>query len=215
MDDDVVAKFDALASGYSSRYADPAAVVAFYLDLVRSWGPAATHGASILEISCADGFMTEGLVRAGFRVTALDIAPAMVEASATRLARAGLEADLRVVDIRTWEPDGRWDVILAPMWTFFHYVDDPADALARLAGAAAGKVIVDLNPRECAVAHGVEMMRASGLREVGWRPVPIPLTHKLGPVGRAAVRTAMTLPPARDIVLKHRFNVVLKGEVTG
>jgi SAM-dependent methyltransferase len=214
MDDDVVRKYDALAAGYSSRYADPAAVVAFYLGLVQAWGPPVPPGASVLEISCADGFMTQGLVRAGYRVTALDIAPAMVEATATRLAGAGLQADLRVADIRTWEPDGRWDVVLAPMWTFFAYVENAPEVLARLARASTTKVIVDLNPRERRVAEGVDAMRRAGLRGVAWRPVPIPLTRKLGPAGRAMLRTAMAVPPLRDAVLRRRFNVVLNGDAT-
>jgi SAM-dependent methyltransferase len=211
MDDDIVRKYDGLAADYSSRYADPSAVMAFYVQLVRAWGPPLLAGGSVLEISCADGFMTEGLVRAGYRVTALDIAPAMVEAAATRLSRAGLAADLRVADVRTWEPDARWDVIVAPMWTFFHYVDEPRDVLARMARAAALKVIVDLNPRERPVRAGVQAMRAAGLRDVAWRPVPIPLTRKLGPAGGTALRTAMSLPAVRDAVLRRRFDVALMG----
>ena len=212
MDDDVARKYDAVAAGYSSRYADPEAVVAFYLDLIHTWGSPVTPGASVLEVSCADGFMTQALVRAGYTVTALDIAPAMVEAAATRLTRAGLKADLRVADIRTWEPDGRWDVVLAPMWTFFHYVPNAPEVLARLTRASTAKVIVDLNPRDRAIAQGMEAMRTACLRGIAWRPVPIPLTRRLGPAGRVALRTAMAVPPVRHAVLRRRFNVVLKGD---
>jgi len=215
MDDDVVHKYDALAAGYSSRYADPAAVVTFYLRLVRSWGPPLWPGASVLEVSCADGFMTQGLVRAGYRVTALDIAPAMVEATATRLAGAGLEADLRVADVRTWEPDGRWDVVLAPMWTFFQYVENAPQVLARLARASNTKVLVDLNPRVHRVAEAVETMQGAGLRSLAWRPVAVPLTRKLGPARLVALRTVMSVPPVRDAALRRRFNVVLRGDAPG
>jgi SAM-dependent methyltransferase len=211
-EDDVVHKYDRLAAGYSSRYADPAAVVAFYVGLVRGWGSPIPDGGSVLEVSCADGFMTEGLVRAGYRVTALDIAPAMIDIAATRLTDAGLEADLRVADIRTWEPDGRWDVVLAPMWTFFHFVDNASDVLARLGAAASVKVIVDLNPRERPVDSGIAAMRDAGLGDVVWQPVPIPLTRKLGPASQGALRAALAVPPIRDAVLKRRFNAALKGE---
>jgi SAM-dependent methyltransferase len=211
MGDDVVRKYDALAPAYSSRYADPGAVAAFYLGLVRSWGPSAGEGASVLEISCADGFMTEALASAGYRVTGLDIAPAMVETAGRRLSSAGLEADLRVADVRSWEPDGRWDVVLAPMWTFFQYVDDPSPVLARLAAAADAKVIVDLNPRAHPIEDGVATMRAAGLRDVAWRPVPIPLTRRIGPGRRALLDAALRVPPARDAVLRRRLNVVLRG----
>ena len=212
MGDDVVRKYDALAPAYSSRYADPGAVAAFYLGLVRTWGRPAAAGASVLEISCADGFMTEALVRAGFRVTGLDIAPAMIETAGRRLSSAGLEADLRVADVRAWEPDGRWDVVLAPMWTFFQYVEEPAPVLARLAAAADAKVIVDLNPREHAVDDGIAAMRAAGLGDVAWRPVPIPLTRRLGPARRALLDAVLRVPAARDAVLRRRLNVVLRGD---
>jgi SAM-dependent methyltransferase len=212
MGDDVVRKYDALAPAYSSRYADPGAVAAFYLGLVRTWGAPAGAGASVLEVSCADGFMTEALVRAGYRVTGLDIAPAMVETAERRLATAGLEADLRVADVRTWVPDGRWDVVLAPMWTFFQYVDEPTPVLGRLAAAADAKVIVDLNPRAHPVGEGMAAMRAAGFREVAWRPVPIPLTRRLGPARRALLDAALRVPATREAVLRRRLNVVLKGE---
>jgi 2-polyprenyl-3-methyl-5-hydroxy-6-metoxy-1,4-benzoquinol methylase len=213
MDDDIARKYDAAASTYSSRYADPDAVAAFFVGLVRTWGSAPPRDARILEVSCADGFMTAALVREGYRVSAIDIAPMMVKAARDRLSRAGLTADIQVADVRTFEPASPWDVILAPMWTFFAYVDHPEPVLGRLANALApgGRLIVDRNPRTHPVAAGVAALTHAGLTEVEWRPVPVPLKKRLGPVAAAGLRTALAVPPIRDAVLRRRLNVVLMG----
>jgi hypothetical protein len=97
------------------------------------------------------------------------------------------------------------------MWTFFQYVAEPVPVLARLSKAADAKVIVDLNPRAHPIGDGVAAMRAAGLRDVAWRPVPIPLTRRLGPGRRALLGAALRVPPARDQVLRRRLNVVLEG----
>ena len=115
---------------------------------IERWAVPVLPPASVLEISCADGFMTEALVRRGFRVTGIDLSPEMVKVAKERLSSAGLEADLRVADANTFEPDRTWDVLLAPMATFYHYIDDPAALVARLAPSITQKVLVDLNPRE-------------------------------------------------------------------
>ncbi|MEA2581137.1 MAG: hypothetical protein QOE83_2029 [Actinomycetota bacterium] len=213
MDDDVVAKYDALASTYSRRYADPGAVARFYVDLVQRWGPEPPANARVLEVSCADGFMTEALARGGYRVTAFDISPKMVATARARIQAAGVEADIEVGDIRMFESDSRWDVILAPMWTFFAYVADPDPVLARLAGALApgGKLLVDRNPRSHPVREGIDALARAGLTGVEWRPVAVPLTKRLGALGAMGLRVALAMPPVRDRLLRRRLNVVLIG----
>ena len=64
MSEDLRDKYDRLAGSYTSRYADPRAVARFYTALVAKWGPPARRGATVLELGCADGFMTEALLRA-------------------------------------------------------------------------------------------------------------------------------------------------------
>lgn len=55
-------------------------------------------GRPVLEIGCGMGFHSEMLVRAGARLTAVDLSPTSVEATRTRLALKGLEADVREMD---------------------------------------------------------------------------------------------------------------------
>ncbi len=65
-------------------------------------------GAQILDCSCGIGLLAVGLAQAGFRVTACDASPAMVERTQA-LARAhGVEVSTRVC---RWDqlPDQEWD----------------------------------------------------------------------------------------------------------
>ncbi len=217
MDADPARKYDAIAAGYSGRYADPGAVCRFYLGLVQGWGAVPPAGGHVLELGCADGFMTESLVRAGFRVTGVDVSPAMVGEAAARLERAGLAATFLVADVNTFEPPEPVDVVLAPMWTFFHYAAEPAAVIRRLAAALTprGKVLVDANPRDVAVDRASAALTEAGLARIEWRPVPVPLTRRLGPLARAGLGAVMAVPPLRGAVLRRKFNVVFKGEAGG
>ena len=212
---EVADKYDRGASTYSARYADPDAQCDFYVQRIERWAVPVLPPASVLEISCADGFMTEALVRRGFRVTGIDLSPEMVKVAKERLSSAGLEADLRVADANTFEPDRTWDVLLAPMATFYHYIDDPAALVARLAPSITRKVLVDLNPREVDPDRAVRDLRAAGFTErTGWEPVYVPSSARIGVTGRWALRTVGSIPPIRSAILKRKFNVVAMGAKT-
>ncbi len=212
---EVADKYDRGASTYSARYADPDAQSDFYLQRIERWAAPFPRTASVLEISCADGFMTEALVRRGFRVTGIDLSPEMVKVAKERLSSAGLEADLRVADANTFEPDRTWDVLLAPMATFYHYIDDPAALVARLAPSITGKVFVDLNPREVNPERAVLDLRAAGFTaRTEWEPVYVPSSAKIGAAGRWTLRTVGSIPPVRSAILRRKFNVVAMGAKT-
>jgi hypothetical protein len=212
---EVADKYDRGASTYSARYADPDAQSDFYLQRIERWAAPLPATASVLEISCADGFMTEALVRRGFRVTGIDLSPEMVKVAGERLSSAGLEADLRVADANTFEPDRTWDVLLAPMATFYHYIDDPAALVARLAPSITGKAFVDLNPREADPERAVGDLRAAGFTaRTEWEPVYVPSSARIGAAGRWTLRTVGSIPPVRSAILKRKFNVVAMGAKT-
>lgn len=214
-DRDPAAKFDALAETYSSRYADPSAVSSFYVGLVAGWGTPVAEGASVLEVSCADGFMTEALVSAGYRVVGIDVSHRMVEVAQERLRRSGLSADLRVADVASFIPDQPVDVLLAPMWTFFAYVPDAADVLARLARSVRIKAIVDCDPRKHAVADAEAAVRSAGFDRTDTRVVSVPMTRRLGHVGKRALSAAVRFEPSRKLLLRRHFNVAILGERAG
>jgi SAM-dependent methyltransferase len=206
-----IRKYDAIAESYSSRYADPLAVARFYVRLVASWGMAVPDGASVLELGCADGFLTEALVRRGYRVTAVDISPKMIDVARRRLQAARLDADLRVADVEGFSPDSTWDVLLGAMWTLYAYVGDPAAMLARLAPSIGTKAIIDVNPRTHQLDEALREMRTSGFPETAWRPVFVPLTRKVGRAGLGFLATAGRIPPVRDAILRRKFNAAVLG----
>src|SRR3954466_311702 len=109
---------------YSARYADPSAVANRQLALLARWGTKIEPGATVLEVGCADGFATAAFVKAGYQVTALDGSPEMVGAAAARLGE-GASAQLELSDVRMYEPRSSFDAVVAFMWTFFHYIDEP------------------------------------------------------------------------------------------
>jgi SAM-dependent methyltransferase len=208
-----VRKYDRIADTYSARYADPAAVAGRQVDLIRAWGAVIPRGASVLEIGCADGFVTEQLVRAGFRVTALDFSPRMVDVASRRLRAAGLAADFVVANVDDFDPPGMFDVTAAFMGSFFTYSARPREALSRLARATRTKFLVDLDPRRTSIESAVDEVRAAGLSSVQWRGFFVPQRIRLGRYGLALFRMFEQFPPARDTLLRWKFTAVVKGEM--
>jgi 2-polyprenyl-3-methyl-5-hydroxy-6-metoxy-1,4-benzoquinol methylase len=210
--DAIVKKYNNIAPRYSERYADPGSVARRTLDLVRSWGRPAEPGDSILELACADGFITTELVRSGFEVTALDIAPRMIEVATERLARARLEADLRTQDIETFRPTQDFDVVMGAMREFFLYVTDARKVIERLADHTRKKLLVDLNPRQTDLQKALDDVRAAGFDSVEWRGFFVPTRFRTGAVVGRLLRGAEVTPVLRSALLQWKFTVVIKGE---
>src|SRR6187455_1295366 len=53
-------------------------------------------GASVLDVGCGGGLLAESLARAGAKVTAIDLAPSMVETARLHALDSGLTIDYRV-----------------------------------------------------------------------------------------------------------------------
>lgn len=209
-------KYDAIAGAYSSRYADPRAIARRQVELVERWGRRIPRGATILEVGCADGLVTEALAGAGHRVTALDLSPAMVETARRRLERAGLEANLADADVDDLIGldglAGPFDVVVAVMWTFFAYTSDAAAALGQLAALARWKLLVDANPRVVRPAAACSAVAAAGFGRVSWRPFLVPQRWRLPAPVLRSLAVAERVPGVRSAPLRWRANVVVKGE---
>ena len=212
MSEDLRDKYDRISASYTSRYADPDAIARFYVDLVATWGPPTRPGATVLELGCADGFMTAALLRAGFVVTALDFSPGMIDAARRRLAGAdGVE--FHVADVGTFDPAGRtWDVVLGAMWTFFAYVADPEPVLERLRGATSQKLIVDRNPRTHPLRNVDDTFLRAGFSAPKVRPVTVPLSRRSTPLVRTAGRVVTAVGPAWKSLIRRKLNVVLLAQ---
>ncbi len=92
-----LAKFDASAS----RFWDPAGEfrplhllnpvrVAFIRERVR------LSGARVADVGCGGGLLAEALAREGAQVTAIDLAPAMIEVARLHASESGLKVDYRL-----------------------------------------------------------------------------------------------------------------------
>lgn len=203
-------KYDRVAGSYSSRYADPDAIASRQVELVTGWGAKLAAGGSVLELGCADGFVTERLVRAGLDVTAVDFSPGMIDVAQARLS--GTDARLAIADLNVYEPERDFDVVMGLMWTFFGYVDDPVTVLARLGARTRRKLLVDVNPRAYPLRVALRDMHAAGFSKVSWRPFFVPQTIRTGPLSRRALRAAERVPGLRGALLTRKFVVVIKGE---
>jgi len=208
-------KYDAIAPDYSSRYANPTAVATRQVKMIRRWGAPLEPGASVLEVGCADGLVTEALAAAGFVVTAVDLSPVMVERAQERVRAAGLRATLLVGDIDTLELGKRFDAVLGVMWTFFAYASDPQRTLTRLAGHSKTKLLVDFNPRTIPLSSAIATVHAAGFSNISWRPFLVPQRHRLPAVALAGLEAAELVPGIRRIPLGLRGNAVIKAELSG
>lgn len=125
----------ALAAGTTEHYEDAALYdheykrrrddVRWYRRLAaEALGTPDTRGAAILELGCGSGRTLLPLVRDGWRVTGVDVAPAMLARCRERLDRLGREAaaratlhegDFRGVDLRR-----RFPLVICPFNAFMH-----------------------------------------------------------------------------------------------
>lgn len=86
--DEIDARFIYSARLFATKNQPFDKIIPFY-DLV---------GKQVLEIGCGMGFHSELMVRAGAKLTAIDISPTSVEATKKRFALKGLNGDIRQAD---------------------------------------------------------------------------------------------------------------------
>ncbi len=130
-----VAKFDALAH----RFWDEAGEFKplHRLNPIRAAyvaRRATLEGRRVLDVGCGGGLLAEALCRRGALVTAVDMAPSMVDVARLHAAEAGLAIDYRVQDATQLlqDPQARFDVVCC--MEMLEHVPDPAAVLAALAG---------------------------------------------------------------------------------
>lgn len=140
----------------------------------------------VLDLGCGTGVLSARLVLAGARVSAVDLAPEMVEVARARLE--GVPARVAVMDAEALElPDAGFDVVVACCSLMF--CAEPGRALAearrvlrpggRLAAAVWG------HAEECQTARV-----AAAAAELFSGPRPEPTPHSLGDRDRLAALLA-------------------------
>jgi 2-polyprenyl-6-hydroxyphenyl methylase/3-demethylubiquinone-9 3-methyltransferase len=90
-------------------------------------------GRRALDVGCGGGLLAEGLARAGADVTAIDLAPGLIEVARLHAAEAQLAIDYRVLpaeELAAATPQG-FDVVTC--MEMLEHVPEPAQMLATLA----------------------------------------------------------------------------------
>lgn len=124
-------KFDAL----SSRFWDPQGEFRplHLLNPVRARFIAdrvPLSGARVLDVGCGGGLLCEALVRAGAKVTGIDLAPGMIEVARLHATEQSLDIDYRVAAAESL-PEGGFDVVTS--MEMLEHVPDPQQMCAALA----------------------------------------------------------------------------------
>ncbi len=125
-----VARFDRLASRWWD--ADGESRALHDLNPVRFGYVAARarlQGAQALDVGCGGGLLSEALARAGATVTAIDLAPAVLDVARLHLLESGLAVDYRETSAEALadESPARFDVVTC--MEMLEHVPDPASII--------------------------------------------------------------------------------------
>lgn len=86
----------------------------FYLDLAReAAGP-------VLEVGCGTGRIYLDLLRAGVDAYGIDVSAEMLDVLDRKAADAGLTPRVRQADMREFEPEREYALVIVPFRTFLH-----------------------------------------------------------------------------------------------
>ncbi|TXK65822.1 bifunctional 2-polyprenyl-6-hydroxyphenol methylase/3-demethylubiquinol 3-O-methyltransferase UbiG [Alkalisalibacterium limincola] len=90
-------------------------------------------GSTVLDVGCGAGLLSEAMAAAGARVTALDLAPELIEAAKLHLYESGLQVDYRLSSVEALaerEP-GTFDAVTC--MEMLEHVPDPGSVIAACA----------------------------------------------------------------------------------
>jgi len=91
------------------------------------------QGVRVLDVGCGGGILSEALARAGAKVVAIDLAPAVLDVARLHLHESGVAVDYREVAVEALaaEMPGAFDVVTC--MEMLEHVPDPASVVAACA----------------------------------------------------------------------------------
>jgi SAM-dependent methyltransferase len=126
----------------------------------------------VLELGCANGFVSAAFARAGYDVTAIDLSPRMIERAEARFEHLHLRGRFLVgdVDDLPLAENERFDAVIGLLGTFYDYSRAPRATLARLARMEPQKIVLDVRVGTTPVDDVRDDFCAAGSRNVRCRP---------------------------------------------
>jgi SAM-dependent methyltransferase len=158
--------YDAIARLYDPWSASVTEDVEFYVEEARA------AGGPVVELACGTGRISVPVAQAGVRVIGVDGSPGMLEVAREHAARAGVELDLRLGDLRDPPVAERVPLVLIPFRSLLHMTTE-ADRLAALQAARGllepgGRLVFDVfapSPEDVEETHGRWLEREPGIFE--------------------------------------------------
>ena len=199
MTDDVLAKFDRIAAGYSEHdYADPERYAQRRADVILALGPAVKPGATVVDLGCGDGIMAAPLVRYGLRYRGVDASSGMVEAARLRNPRLPFDV-ARSEEYLPSEP-----VDLTICLRSFYYPDDRVAFFRRVRSYTRTKFVFDFRPRVHPASSVAADLRAAGFTRHAFRAFFLPQLSRLPAPTHPAVEALEHLGPL-SLLAARRF----------
>lgn len=92
-------------------------------------GRCALGSASVLDVGCGAGLLSEAMARAGARVTALDLAPELIDVAKLHLLESGLQVDYRLVSVEALASQSPASFDVVTCMEMLEHVPDPGSVL--------------------------------------------------------------------------------------
>ena len=171
---DVLAKFDRIAAGYSEHdYADPVRYAAHRAEVIVELGPRLEPGQSLLDLGCGDGIMAGPLTGHGLAYRGADASAGMVAAARARHPDLPFE----VGRSEDYEPPDPVDATIC--LRSFYYPSDRRAFFAHVRGYTRLKFVFDFRPRVHERAAIADDLRAAGFQHLAFRPFFLPQLRRL------------------------------------
>ena len=123
-----------------------------FVDFFRDYS---RQQARVLDVGCGQGRDALFMARLGHRVTAVDVSASGITDLRRDARREGLAIDAEVADIRSYRPEGRFDVVVVDRTLHMLSADDRLRVLRVLIRATAedGAVLIADEPSNIVALH--------------------------------------------------------------